>query len=134
MNLLDEPYTPDPWASESHPGRVIGEGAGALWMSVPMAFGNYRLIGMPKALHGMEQDWNPWWGWCFKGELALMAAANVWDPLVQDEPLGWHKRAGEPRQAPMRHQDMEYNQLRCVHGSYLVFGVCMVTPHCEEFR
>lgn len=134
MDLLKEPFTPEPWDSESHPGKVVADGAGCWWMSAPRAFGNYRLVGMPKALHGMEQDWNPWWEWCFRGELALMAAVRVWDPLVEDEPLGWHKRAGDTRRAQMRHQNLEYNHFRCIHGSYLVHGKCAVDQYCKEFR
>lgn len=134
MDLLKEAFTPEPWNSGSRAGRVVADAAGCWWMSTPMSFTNYRLIGIPKALRGTEQEWIPAWGWCFRGELALMAAVSVWDPLTEDEPLGWHKRAGDPRRAQMRHQKMDYNQLRCVHGSYLAHGECAVDRHCQEFR
>lgn len=134
MDLIDEPYTPEPWSSSSSPGRVVAETDHEVWMSVPMAFGNFRLIGMPRAKHGMEQDWNPWWGWCYRGELALMAALAVWDPNTQDEPLGWHKRAGEPRRAPQRDEFPEYNWPRCIHGSYLKAGPCAVDKYCAEMK
>lgn len=134
MRLLKKPYVPGPWASPTHPARVVAEGAGCFWMSAPMMLGNYRLVGIPKAPNGVEQDWNPAWGWCFRGELALMAAVNVWQPEVEDEPFGWHKRAGEVRQAPRRHEALEYNRPRCDHGSYFADGKCVIDEHCLEFR
>lgn len=129
-----EPYTPEPWTHVSYPGKVVAESEDALWMSVPMAFGNHRLVGMPKAPNGMEQDWNPVWGWCYRGELALMSAVNIWDPVTEDEPQGWHKRAGDVRRARIRHEDPEYNRPRCVHGSYFAMDTCRIDAHCPEFR
>jgi hypothetical protein len=58
-------------------------------------------------------------GWCYRGMLAAAAAAAAWDPLTQDEPAGWHKRATPGvRRAPDRDPDHELNRGRCVHGAY----------------
>lgn len=133
MDLLARPYVPEPWASGSHSGRVVAESVDGLWLSVPMAFTNFRLVGVPRALPGVEQDWCPWWGWCFPGELALLAAVRVWEPSVEDEPLGWHKRAGEGRTAPRRFEAPRYNRPRCVHGTYLDAPCCRQVRVCQEF-
>ena len=54
-------------------------------------------------------------GWCYhKLEVAALAAWG-WDPRVEDEPPGWHKRAGWPRLAPQREPEAP---VRCDHGVY----------------
>jgi hypothetical protein len=136
MDLLAEPYTPDGWESPTQKNQVVARGGAGLWMPSQMAFSNWRLIGFAEADDPEEQDYSfPLWGWCFRGELALMAALEVWRPEVEDEPMGWHKRSGEPRRAPLRDQAPEINQPRCAHGSYLISGMkCAQSPHCVEFR
>lgn len=114
---------------DHHPssGLVIGQSSDCRWIITQMTF-NWRLIGVPVEY----AESNPEYGWCFASPAALMLAANAWDPETQDEPLGWHKRAGIPRRAPRRDELKEYNQPRCVHGSYL-HETCAVDPyHCRE--
>ncbi|MFJ9114465.1 hypothetical protein ACIRJO_02835 [Streptomyces sp. NPDC102394] len=64
---------------------------------------------------------------------ALTVSAAVFQPDTQDEPLGWHKRAGaDIRLAPHRDQDPEHNRPRCVHGSYLGADFCEHAAVCPE--
>lgn len=132
MELMENPEVDPCWVHAFDPalsGRIIARTPGIRWIAMPMAFTNWRLVGAVD----VHMDSAPVYGWCFKGELALMASAAVWDPEVQDEPLGWHKRAGEPRQAPRRSEDLVYNRLRCVHGSYLNDQRCTQVDFCPEF-
>lgn len=71
-------------------------------------------------------------GWCFSRDPeAVTAAVEAWEPDVQDEPTGWHKRPTSPtRRAPRRDEDPVYNRERCVHGCYLEDG-CR-TVNCPE--
>jgi hypothetical protein len=58
-------------------------------------------------------------GWCYRGLEAAAAAVAAWDPLTQDEPPGWHKRATPGlRCAPDRDPGHDLNRGRCVHGVY----------------
>lgn len=131
--ILEDPE-PDPcWADEAHhpaSGAVIGRSAGHRWIMVQMAFTNWRLIGCPEEY----EESHPVYGWCFNGAPSLLLACFAWNPEVQDEPLGWHKRAGEPRRAPDRSWDLVYNRPRCIHGGYLDSDTCLVTEYCEEFQ
>jgi hypothetical protein len=123
MELL-EPFDVDPdWRAP-----VVARAAECRWLAVPMIY-NVRLVCVPDDSTGIAA-----FGWCYRTELALLAAVRVFDPVTQDEPLGWHKRAGGlPRWAPEREADPEYNQPRCEHGTYLHTGICDVTVHCYDF-
>lgn len=79
-----------------------------------------------------EGSLGPMHGWCFKTLPHAVAALAMWEPETQDEPTLWHKRAGEPRYAPRRGEEPEYNMPRCVHGSYLHEPPCDVDPFCRE--
>lgn len=98
-----------------------------LYIVVPMFF-NDRLIvvrsGSPEAMYG----------WCFKKGPYALAAVAMWDPDTQDEPILWHKRVGDTRQAPRRDHDPDYNRPRCVHGSYLHDRICDVDPLCSKMH
>jgi hypothetical protein len=72
------------------------------------------------------------YAWCFKKLPLAVAAVGVWDPETQNEPLWWHKRAGETRYAPRQHEQAEYNLPRCIHGSYLHQPSCDIDPFCHE--
>lgn len=120
---LHEEFIPDPlW--EGIEAAADGE---CRYIVVRMIY-NHRLTvvrdGWPIALHG----------WCFKTAPHALAALGAWEPDTQDEPLFWHKRAGEPRLAPHRHHDLDYNRPRCVHGSYLHDRACDIDPFCKEMR
>lgn len=126
--LVLDPY----WTEERYSdisGAIIGRGGDCRWIMVRMAF-NWRLIGVPEE----REESNPEYGWCFPGLTELKLACFAWDPETQDEPLGWHKRAGSPRRARHRHQDLAYNRPRCVHGSYLTQASCAVDEFCGEFK
>ena len=131
---LDEHPAADPyWTDERHhpaSGWILGRAGGCRWIMAQMGFGNWRLLGVPEEC----EESSPEYGWCFHGPAAVVLAVNAWDPEIQDEPLGWHKRAGSPRRARMRHKDLTYNRPRCVHGSYFADGQCAVVKFCEEFR
>lgn len=94
------------------------------YLIVPMGR-NYRLIGV-------DTYEMPTYGWCFRTYVHTLAALSAWDADTQDEPLFWHKRAGEPRRAPQRDHNPTYNLPRCVHGSYLHDRVCDIDPFCSE--
>lgn len=81
----------------------------------PMGF-NDRLIVMEK-----DNPFTYEYGWCFekRGGLVVAAVLAMWDPETEDEPVGWHKRAGHTRCAPKRDENPGYNRPRCVHGSYM---------------
>ena len=57
------------------------------------------------------------YGWCYRKDwLVLISAFRVWDLTVDDEPIGWHKRAtpsSRVRRAPER---VAGTPLRCPHG------------------
>ncbi|MGW2951582.1 hypothetical protein [Streptomyces eurythermus] len=91
---------------------------------------NIRLIAIPGGPDGLTA-WD--YGWCYPRDPELVARAVAdWDPDVQDEPMGWHKRpSSPPRRAPRRDEDPAYNRPRCVHGSYL-HESCR-TVNCPEF-
>lgn len=126
MNLIDNPETDPLWQ-----GLVIAHEAGCRWIAARMLF-NHRLVCVPDdgPVPGLAA-----YGWCYSSMAALVASAAVFDPDTQDEPLGWHKRAGtDVRRAPNRDQDPEHNRDRCVHGSYLDTRRCERSEFCEEFR
>lgn len=109
----------------------------AMWGSVELATdGAHRYLIVPMGLNqrliGIDSYEMPVYGWCFKSGHHAMAALVAWDPYTQDEPILWHKRAGELRQAPCRDLNLDYNRPRCVHGSYLHERVCDINPLCRE--
>lgn len=130
MELLDNPYVPNEWAHTTNPAWVIAEGSGFLWMSAPMAFGAFHLLGVNGPDHVMA--FSPVHGWAYRSEAPLLAALASWNPETENEPVGWHKRQGDPRLAPHGDRRPEYNFPRCIHGSYVVRGMCDVTPYCKE--
>lgn len=91
-------------------------------------FYNHRLVMTPKT-----NTWGWDWGWCFAGAKELTAGLFVWNPMTQNEPLGWHKRPTGPksRVAPLAEQEPQYNRLRCVHGQYPDDGPCVISQFCE---
>jgi len=120
---LHDTFIPDPvW------GGLEAAADGECRYIIVRMFFDHRLVvvkdGSPIALHD----------WCFKDMAHAIAAAVAWDPETQDEPFLWHKRAGEPRFAPQRDHNLDYNRPRCVHGSYLHEQACEIDPFCEEFR
>lgn len=120
MQLHDTPIPNTMWGSK----ELASDGT-YRYLIVPMGF-NQRLIGV-------DQRDMPIYGWCFKSYKHALAALVVWDQNTQDEPLFWHKRAGEPRRAPHRDHNSDYNGPRCVHGSYLHDRACDIDPLCREF-
>lgn len=76
------------------------------------------------------------WGWRYRKSLDLVRSwVRQWDPVTQDEPLGWHKRPTGlvVRKAPRRAEDPAYNRERCVHGTYLEAGQCSIAEVCDWF-
>ncbi|MEW2250414.1 hypothetical protein AB0907_24105 [Streptomyces sp. NPDC006975] len=123
MNLIEKPETDALWQ-----GLVVAREAGCRWIAVRMLF-NHRLICVPD-----DGDSNAAYGWCYRSLAALITSAAVFEPDTQDEPLGWHKRAGgDIRRAPHRDQDPDHNRARCVHGSYYDAGFCEHAEVCPEF-
>jgi hypothetical protein len=120
---LSETPEPDPlWQ-----GLVVAHEAGCRWIAVRMLF-NHRLVCVPDDGLGCAA-----YGWCYRSLAALITAAAVFEPDTQDEPLGWHKRAGaDIRRAPNRDQDPDHNRPRCVHGSYLGADFCEHADVCPE--
>lgn len=131
MKLIENPEVDPYWVvpHSPHSGLVIAESSDCRWLAVQMAFTNWRLIGVPVE----HEESNPEHGWCFRGQVALYAAVGVWDAEREDEPLGWHKRAGVWRRAPLREESPEYNLPRCVHGTYLHAPYCERAMVCAEF-
>lgn len=109
-------------------GEEIAREAGYRWIVLPMLF-NVRLIAAPE---GPEGDLGYDYGWCYPLDADIRAAVAGFDPETQDEPKGWHKRAAEPRRAPQRHKDPQYNRPRCLHGEYLGEGSCSRDPLCPR--
>jgi hypothetical protein len=73
------------------------------------------------------------WSWDYKHAAILLSALIVWNPAVQDEPLGWMRRPGSPRvrRAPRREDAKPgVNLERCRHGGYMVHP-CGVDPYCH---
>lgn len=123
MNLIENPESDLLWQ-----GLVIAHESGCRWIAVRMLF-NHRLVCVP--------DGEPYgcaaYGWCYRSMAALTVSAALFEPDTQDEPLGWHKRAGDDkRRAPNRDQDPEHNRPRCVHGSYLGADFCEHADVCPE--
>ncbi|MFF8406930.1 hypothetical protein ACF06P_35545 [Streptomyces sp. NPDC015684] len=123
MKLIERPE-PDPlWQ-----GPVVAHESRCRWIAIPMLF-NHRLVCVPDG----ERYGAAEYGWCYRSLAALIASAAVFEPDTQDEPLGWHKRAGGGlRRAPNRCQDPEHNRPRCVHGSYIDAGLCEHTSVCPD--
>jgi hypothetical protein len=108
---------------------VVGEDSTHTWMIKPMLY-NHRLIGVP---HDVLLDET--WGWCYPDKITCTAAAALFDPAVHDEPDGWRKRATHAvRRAPGRDVAPDYNQPRCVHGTYLHRSRCDNEPKCDEIN
>lgn len=119
MQLLDMPIFNSAWRNAE-----LAAYGDHRYLIVPMGR-NHRLIGI-------DEDQTPTYGWCFRSYTLAFAALTAWDPDTQDEPLFWHKRAGEPRQAPQRDHNPDYNRPRCIHGSYLHDQKCDIDPFCSE--
>lgn len=122
MRLHTPPVYDDHWqglelaADDTHRYLTIEQG----W--------NIRLIAVPADEH---EAWRYDYGWCYPRDPAAIAASvAAWDSDRQDEPLGWHKRPTEIRQAPRRDEDPHYNRPRCAHGCYLDDG-CR-TVNCRD--
>lgn len=121
MQLHDEPVFNPAWKA-----MELAEHGAHRYLIVAMGL-NHRLVGV--------DCWDmPTYGWCFKTYEHAYAALLLWVPEIQDEPLFWHKRAGETRRAPHRDHNPDYNHPRCVHGSYLHDGACDIDPFCYEIR
>jgi len=122
MQLHDE-CTPDAFWR----GHEVAADSEFRYLVVPMIY-NHRLImvrpGSPEAAHG----------WCFKTSTHAIAAIAMWEPDTQDEPLLWHKRAGDLRRAPHRDQEPDYNRPRCTHGTYLHEQQCDIDPFCPAME
>lgn len=82
---------------------------------------NIRVIAVPK---DVENSGLYDFAWCYpKKPRAVVGWLRAWNPVIQDEPLGWHKRpTGIIRQAPERSRSPRYNRPRCVHGDYIEEG------------
>lgn len=131
MELIENAEVDPFWVDPAYPhsGRPVAHGEGNRWLAVKMGF-NWRLIGVPDGWPESNYDH----GWCFRSELALLASVSVWEPGVQDEPLGWHKRATPVlRRAPRREEDPQYNRERCVHGTYVDTAFCEHAQVCTSF-
>lgn len=125
MKLIDTPGTDPLWQ-----GLIIAREADCRWIAVRM-LANHRLV----CVYDDDTSGCASYGWCYRGMAALVASAAVFEPETQDEPTGWHKRAGaDIRRAPRRETDPDHNRPRCVHGSYLHTAACTITQFCEEFR
>lgn len=72
-------------------------------------------------------------GWWYPEMPSLMLAYTVWDPAIQDEPLGWDRRIVMPagvRRAPKRDPTATYNGRRCPHGVFVDAWQCK-DPDCR---
>ncbi|WP_284576694.1 hypothetical protein [Streptomyces sp. 2P-4] len=120
FRLSDLPYD-DHWE-----GYVLGQDDVHRFLWIWQGF-NIRVIAVP---HGDTTGYDH--AWCYpRDPAAVEAAIEQWDPDVEDEPLGWHKRATtEPRRAPHRDRDRAYNRPRCRHGDY-IHGTCRTT-NCPD--
>jgi hypothetical protein len=92
---------------------------------------NIRLIAVPKddpECLGYDH------GWCYPRDPSVVRdAVAEWDPDIEDEPSGWHKRPTVPvRRAPRRDEAPSYNRPRCVHGCYVHDG-CR-TINCPDLE
>jgi hypothetical protein len=128
MELHDKPIPRPEWSGIDQAVEVAIDDE-CYWVIMRMG-SNHRLIGVQRR----DTSW-PKYGWCFASAGHALAAVWLFDPDTHDEPLFWHKRAGQARRAPRRDEDPDYNSARCVHGSYLGEGVCARDPgFCPEFR
>lgn len=75
----------------------------------PMIF-NARLV-----MSHQDDPYGYTYGWCYANLVEAVLAAGAWDPDVEDEPAGWHKRPTGPRLAPNR---PDGQVLRCDHGHW----------------
>lgn len=127
MELIENSEVDPRWEDSLHPdsGRIVARSSDTRWAAVHMGF-NWRLVGLEK--NGCYS-----FGWCYRNRRAILAAVAVWDPDVQDEPLGWRKRAGGMRRAPRREEDPQYNRARCVHGTYVDATFCERVRVCASF-
>lgn len=123
MNLIENPEPDLLWQ-----GLVIAHEAGCRWIAVRMLF-NRRLVCVPDG----DTYGDAAYGWCYRTLATLITSAGIFQPDTQDEPLGWHKRAGaDVRRAPNRDQAPAHNQPRCVHGTYLGANRCDHADVCPE--
>jgi len=124
VKLCEKPESDPLWQ-----GLVIAHESRSRWIAVRMLF-NHRLICVPDSRDPFRAETH---GWCYRSMAALTVSATLFEPDTQDEPLGWHKRAGgDIRRAPRRDQDPEHNRPRCVHGSYLGADFCEHAGVCPE--
>lgn len=92
---------------------------------VPM-LSNHRLVMTP--VNSLD-FWD--YGWCYSGPALAVISLGAWNPQVDDEPAGWHKRAGYSiRRAPGRSPDAK---VRCWHGHWPELGQCEYV-YCEAWR
>lgn len=83
---------------------------------VPMIF-NHRIVMTPVY---SPFGWD--YGWCFHSPHAAALAVCAWNPVREDEPHGWHKRAGSlVRVAPERQPS---DPVHCAHGHWLADRDC----------
>lgn len=127
MELIENPQVDPRWVDPNNPdsGRVVAHSSDARWAVVRMGF-NWRLVGL-------EESGCYSFGWCYQDRLAALVAVAVWEPEFQDEPLGWHKRAGGVRRAPHREGNPMHNRPRCAHGTYLDAPHCGRVQVCPDF-
>ncbi|MFF8412866.1 hypothetical protein [Streptomyces omiyaensis] len=118
-----------PKAYDGHwQGYVVAEDATHRYLWLWYGY-NIRVIAVPKTSDGA---WSYDHAWCYPRDPDLVEEAlTTWDPDIQDEPTGWHKRPTTPtRRAPNRDQDPAYNRPRCEHGCYIADG-CR-TLNCRD--
>lgn len=95
------------------------------WIIIREAF-DYRLLAVP---HGHQRGEH--YSWRYTAYTTALNAVTVFNPEVQDEPRWWYKRSGDPRQAPRRDEDPQYNQPRCEHGGYKN-EPCRIDTYCPR--
>lgn len=79
---------------------------------VPMLF-NWRVVMM----RADEECIGYWYAWCYARVSTAVLAVIGWEPEIEDEPAGWHKRACSERRAPKRYLRAPI-RVRCIHGAY----------------
>ena len=79
----------EPWATDDYGTVTIGRWGGWLVQVMPMIF-NDRLVLTPEA-HA-DSVWD--YGWCYPKGGAAHAAALVWNPAIEAEPVGYIKAVG----------------------------------------
>lgn len=113
-------HHPEPLTDEHWQGEELAADDTHRYLWIWQGF-NIRLIAVPKddpECLGYDH------GWCFPRDPSVVRdAVAEWDPDIEDEPSGWHKRPTVPvRRAPRRAEAPSYNRPRCVHGCYVHDG------------